>query len=69
MTHPVGEHSKWFVNGAAILPGMEPALAVTRTAELLEHMPMVVAITPDRLSQVPHITLAELPNTPEGSLL
>jgi hypothetical protein len=48
---------------------MESALAGTRTAELLEHMPMVGAIIPDHLSQVHHITLAELPNTPEGSLL
>jgi hypothetical protein len=69
MTHPVGEHSKRFANGAAILPCMESALAGTRTAELLEHMPMVGAIIPDHLSQVHHITLAELPNTPEGSLL
>jgi hypothetical protein len=53
----VGEHIKRFANGEAILPCMEPALAVKLTAELLGHMTMVVDITPDHLSQVHRFTL------------
>ena len=44
------------LQGEAILPCMEPELTVTLTAEGLGHMTMVVAITPDHLSQTHRFT-------------
>ena len=46
------------LQGEAILPCIEPELAVTLTAERLGHMTTVVAITPDHLSQVHRFTFA-----------
>jgi hypothetical protein len=45
------------LQGEATLPCMEPELAVSLTAEGLGHITMVVAITPDHLSQAHRFTL------------
>lgn len=44
------------LQGEATLPCMEPEFAVTLTAQELGHITMVVAITPDHLSQVHRFT-------------
>ena len=44
------------LQGEAILPCMEPELAVTLTAERLGHITLVVAITPDHLAQTHRFT-------------
>ena len=46
------------LQGEATLPCMEPACAVTLTAEGLGHMTLVVTITPDHLSQAHRCTFA-----------
>jgi hypothetical protein len=46
------------LQGEATLPCMEPEFAVTLTAQGLGHMTMVVAITPDHLSQAHRFTFA-----------
>ena len=44
------------LQGEASLPCMEPEFAVTLTAQELGHITMVVAITPDHLSQTHRFT-------------
>jgi len=46
------------LQGEVTLPCMEPEFAVTLTAQGLGHMTMVVAITPDHLSQAHRFTVA-----------